>query len=80
MIDLQPCDLQKENVETSAEGLVRFVAAETNLGVLVGGDCGEGRLGEGESLENTPADAEQVICLDHMEARVVAMHGVQDDL
>lgn len=55
-------------------------AADTDLGVLVRCDGGEGRLGEGEGLENTPADTEEVVCLDEVEARVVAMHGVQDDL
>ena len=52
----------------------------TDPGVLVGGDGRERSLWEGEGLENTPADAEQVVCLDDVEARVVAMHGVQNDL
>lgn len=53
---------------------------ETHLGVLVGCDGREGSLREGEGLENTPADAEHVVRLDDVEARVVAMHGVQNDL
>lgn len=57
-----------------------LTAAETDLGVLVSGDCCEGRLGEGEGLENTPTDTEQVVCLNHVETWVVAMHRVQNDL
>lgn len=53
---------------------------ETDLGVLVGCDRCEGSLREGEGLENTPADTEQVVSLDDVEARVVAMHRVQNDL
>lgn len=53
---------------------------ETDLGVLVGSDCCEGSLWEGEGLENTPAGAEQVVRLNDVEARVVAMHGMQNDL
>lgn len=51
-----------------------------NLGVLVGGDGGEGGLGEGEGLEDAPADAVEVVGLHNVEARVVAVHGVKDDL
>lgn len=58
----------------------RFEGRETHLGVLVGCDRREGRLGEGEGLENAPADAEQVVRLHDVEARVVAVHGVQNDL
>ena len=53
---------------------------EAHLGVLVGGDGHEGSLGEGESLEDAPANAEHVVRLDDVEARVVAVHGVEDDL
>lgn len=53
---------------------------EADLSVLVGCDRCEGSLREGEGLENTPADTEQVVCLDDVEAWVVAMHGVQNDL
>ncbi len=53
---------------------------ETDLGVLVRCDCCEGRLREGEGLENTPADTEEVVCLHNVEAWVVPMHRVQDDL
>lgn len=52
----------------------------TDLCVLVGSDRSEGRLGESESLENTPADTEQVVSLNDVEARVVAVHWVQNDL
>lgn len=58
----------------------RFEGRGTDLGVLVRCDRREGSLGEGEGLENTPADTEQVVRLDDVEARVVAMHGVQNDL
>lgn len=52
----------------------------TYFGVLIRCDGREGRLGESEGLENTPADAEEVVGLDDVEAWVVSMHGVQDDL
>lgn len=55
---------------------LQVAVTETDLGVLVGCDGREGRLGEGEGLEDAPADAEQVVRLDDVEARVVAMHGV----
>lgn len=67
-------------ISVMCESWQRSAAADTDLGVLVGCDGGEGRLREGEGLENAPADAEEVICLHDVEARVVAMHGVQDDL
>lgn len=54
--------------------------AVKDLGVLVGGDGGEGGLGEGEGLEDAPADAVEVVGLHDVEARVVAVHGVEDDL
>lgn len=59
---------------------IDFAVIETDLSVLVRCDRCEGSLGEGEGLENTPADAEQVVRLHYVEARVVAMHGVQNDL
>jgi len=88
VIYLQLCNLQEENVlKTSAicdelrTGLLfGLAAAETNFGVLVRSDCSEGSLWEGESLENTPTDAEQVVCLDNVETGVVAMHRMQNDL
>lgn len=49
-------------------------ASDTDLGVLVRSDCCEGSLREGEGLENTPADTEQVVCLNNVEAWVIAMH------
>lgn len=51
-----------------------------DLGVLVGGDGHEGGLREGKRLEDTPADAVEVVGLNNVEARVVAVHGVEDDL
>lgn len=57
-----------------------FAGGETDRGVLVRCDRGEGSLREGEGLEDAPAHTEQVVCLDDVEARVVAMHGVQNDL
>lgn len=53
---------------------------ETDLCVLVGGNCRERRLGEGERLKDAPADAVQVIGLDDVKTRVVSMHGVQNNL
>lgn len=53
---------------------------ETDLCVLVGSDSGEGSLRESEGLEDTPADTEEIICLNDVESRVVAMHRVQNDL
>lgn len=54
--------------------------SETDLSVLVSSDGGEGGLREGKGLEYTPAYTVHVVCLDNVEARVVAMHGVQNYL
>lgn len=51
-----------------------------DLSVLVGGDCSEGGLREGEGMEVSPAYIVQTVSLDHREAWDVAMHRVQDDL
>ena len=48
--------------------------------ILVGSDRGEDSLGEAEDLEDAPADTEEVICLHNVEARLVTVHGVEDDL
>lgn len=48
--------------------------------VLVGSDRGEDSLREAEHLEDAPADTEQVVGLHDVEARLVTVHGVQDDL
>lgn len=48
--------------------------------VLVGSDRGEDSLREAEHLEDAPADAEEIVGLHDVEARLVAVHGVQDDL
>lgn len=53
---------------------------ETNLGVLVCRDSREGGLGKCESREHTPADTVEIISLYDVEAGMVAMHGMQDDL
>lgn len=53
---------------------------KANLGVLVGRDSSEGGLWERESLEHTPSHAVEVIGLHDVEAGMVAMHGMQDDL
>lgn len=47
---------------------------------MVGGDGHEGRLREGEGLEDTPTDTEQVVSLDEVKPWVVTMHRVEDDL
>lgn len=48
--------------------------------VLVGSDRSEDSLREAEHLEDAPADTEQIVCLHDVEARLVTVHGVQDDL
>lgn len=63
-----------KRMDSRTEGLVK------DLGVLVGGDGREGGLREGEGLEDAPADAVEVVSLNNVEARVVAVHGVEDDL
>lgn len=51
-----------------------------DLGVLVNRNCCEGGFRECEGLEDAPSDAIKVISLHHMEARLVAMHRMQNDL
>ena len=51
-----------------------------DLSVLVGGDCSEGGLREGEGMEVSPAYTVQTVSLDHRETWDVVMHRVQDDL
>lgn len=58
----------------------RSSACTPYLLVLVGSDRGEHSLREAEHLEDAPADTEEVICLHDVEARLVTVHGVQDDL
>lgn len=53
---------------------------ETDLVVLVNRDGCEYGFGECEGLEDAPSDLVEVVCLDHVEARLVAVHGLQDDL
>ena len=53
---------------------------ETDLGVLVSSDGGEGSLRKDEGLEDAPANTEQVVGLDNVEPRVIAVHGMQNDL
>lgn len=48
--------------------------------VLVGSNRSEDCLREAEDLEDAPADAEEVICLHNVEARLVTVHGVENDL
>lgn len=48
--------------------------------ILVGSNRSEDSLREAEDLEDAPADTEEVICLHNVEARLVTVHGVQDDL
>lgn len=48
--------------------------------ILVGSNRSEDSLREAEDLEDAPADTEEVICLHNVEARLVTMHGVEDDL
>ena len=56
------------------------VPAVTDLAILVGCDGSKTGLREAEALEGCPANAVQIICLHHMEARLVLVHGVQDNL
>lgn len=58
----------------------RSRACTPYLLVLVGSDRGEDSLREAEHLEDAPAHAEEVIGLHDVEARLVTVHGVQDDL
>lgn len=53
-----------------------YVSAVTDLAILVGSDCSEAGLCEAEGLEGRPANAVQIVGLDHMEARLVPVHGV----
>lgn len=48
--------------------------------ILVGCNRSEDSLREAEDLEDAPADTEEVICLHNVEARLVTVHGVEDDL
>lgn len=48
--------------------------------ILVGSDRSKDCLREAEDLEDAPADAEEVVCLHNVEARLVTVHGVEDDL
>lgn len=52
----------------------------TDLGVLIDRDCDEGGFGECEGLEDAPSHAIKVVSLHHMEARLVSMHGMQNEL
>lgn len=52
----------------------------TDLGVLIDRDCGEGGFGECEGLEDAPSHAIKVVSLHHMEARLISMHGMQNEL
>lgn len=58
----------------------RSRACTPYLLVLVGSDRGEDSLREAEHLEDAPAHAEEVIGLHDVEAWLVTVHGVQDDL
>lgn len=58
----------------------RSRACTLYLLVLVGSDRGEDSLREAEHLEDAPADTEEVIGLHDVKARLVPVHGVQDDL
>lgn len=58
----------------------RSRACTLYLLVLVGSDRGEDSLREAEHLEDAPADTEEVIGLHDVEARLVSVHGVQDNL
>lgn len=52
----------------------------TDLGVLIDRDCGEGGFRECEGLEDAPSHAIKVVSLHHVEARLVTMHRMQNDL
>lgn len=85
MINLKLCNLKKRGIhlvkisamcDVPLAVCVGLKEIGTHLGVLVSGDCCKRSLWEGEGLKNTPADTEQVVCLDDVEARVVPMHGM----
>lgn len=59
---------------------LQVAVTETDLCVLVGGNCRERHLGEGECLKDAPANAVQVIGLDDVKTRLVAVHGVHNNL
>lgn len=87
VVDLQLRDLRAAEGAESGESPHRDPGSrrtgaglKAHLVVLVGGDRHERRLREREGLEDAPADAEEVVGLDEVETRMVAMHRVQDDL
>ena len=52
----------------------------SDLFVLVGGDGDEGGLREVEGVEGVPTHGKDVVGLHHVDARLVLVHGVEDDL
>ena len=52
----------------------------TYLVILIGSDCGELRAGENESLEILPVQVVDVVGLHHMEAWLVLVHAVDNNL
>lgn len=51
-----------------------------HLFILIGGHRGEDGLWEAEGMEDAAAGAEEAVCLHDVETRLIAMHGVKDDL
>lgn len=51
-----------------------------HLFILIGGHGGEDGLWEAEGMEDAAAGAEEAVCLHDVETRLIAMHGVKDDL
>lgn len=68
------------NTRTSNVFRVPCIIDRTDLGVLVDRDCCESGFRECEGLEDAPSHAIKVVSLHHMEARLVAMHRMQNDL
>lgn len=66
--------------DTISQCAQNFTACTLYLLVLVGSDRSEDSLREAEHLEDAPADTEEIVCLHDVEARLVTVHGVQDDL
>jgi hypothetical protein len=52
----------------------------TNLFILISGDSDKLRLFEYERLDRRPGNFNEIIRFDDVQARLIAMHGVEDGL